>query len=159
MHNLKIKTVEDSRTEISHLLFNRDMNGAGRLFGGQLMMWIDEVAGIVAKRHSECNVTTACIDNLQFKEACYLNDVIVLIGYITHVGKSSMEVRIDTYVEKTDGKRYPVNRAFFVMVAMDENDKPVEVPRLKITSIEEQAKWDAAEKRIEMRRQRRNEGF
>lgn len=159
MHNLKMKTVEDSRTEISHMVFNRDMNGAGRLFGGQLMMWIDEVAGIVAKRHSECNVTTACIDNLQFKEACYLNDVIVLIGYITHVGKSSMEVRIDTYVEKTDGKRYPVNRAFFVMVAIDENDKPAEVPRLKITSMEEQAKWDAAEKRIELRRQRRNEGF
>lgn len=159
MNNLKIKTVADSRTEISHLLFTRDMNGAGRLFGGQLLMWIDEAAGIVAKRHCECNVTTACIDNLQFKEACYLNDVIVLIGYITHVGRSSMEVRIDTYVEKTDGRRYPVNRAFFVMVAIDESDHPVEVPRLKITSMEEQAKWDAAERRIELRRQRRSEGF
>ena len=70
-----------------------------------------------------------------------------------------MEIRIDTYVEKQDGKRYPVNRAFFVMVALDENDHPAEVPRLKICSIEEQAKWDAAEKRIELRKQRRAEGF
>lgn len=159
MNTSRIKTIDDSKTEISHLLFNRDINGAGRLFGGQLLMWLDEMAGIVAKRHCECNVTTACIDNLQFKEACYINDIIVMIGYLTHVGRSSMEIRIDTYVEKSDGSRYPVNRAFFVMVAIDENDKPIEVPRLKITSMEEQAKWEAAEKRIEFRKQRRNEGF
>lgn len=58
MNEIKEKSVEVSRTEVSHLLCNRDMNGAGRLFGGQLLMWIDEVAGIVAKRHCECNVTT-----------------------------------------------------------------------------------------------------
>lgn len=155
----RYKTVEDSKTEVSHLLFEKDMNGSGRLFGGQLLMWIDEVAGIVAKRHCESGCTTACIDNLQFKEACYVNDVIVLVGYLTHVGRSSMEVRIDTYVEKSDGKRHPVNRAFFVMVALDENDTPVEVPRLTISTMEEQAKWDAAEKRILMRKERRMEGF
>ena len=48
MNEIKEKSVEVSRTEVSHLLCNRDMNGAGRLFGGQLLMWIDEVAGIVA---------------------------------------------------------------------------------------------------------------
>ena len=159
MSELKIKTVEDSKTEVSHLLFSKHMNSAGRLFGGQLLMWIDEVAGIVARRHCEGNLTTACIDNLQFKEPCYENDVIVIIGYVTHVGRSSMEIRIDTYVERPDGSRHPVNRAFFVMVALDANNKPVEVPRLKIQTIDEQAKWDAAEKRIELRKQRRDEGF
>ena len=103
--------------------------------------------------------TTASIDNLQFKEACYLGDVIVLIGYLTHVGNSSMEVRIDTYVEKKNGKRYPVNRAFFIMVALDENDHPVRVPRLSVSSIEEQAKWEAAERRVALRKTRREEGF
>ena len=93
-NELKIKTVEDSKTEVSHLLFSKHMNSAGRLFGGQLLMWIDEVAGIVARRHCEGNLTTACIDNLQFKEPCYENDVIVIIGYVTHVGRSSMEIRI-----------------------------------------------------------------
>ena len=55
MSELKIKTVEDSKTEVSHLLFSKHMNSAGRLFGGQLLMWIDEVAGIVARRHCEGN--------------------------------------------------------------------------------------------------------
>lgn len=159
MNQLKEKDVAASRTEVSHLLCHRDMNGAGRLFGGQLLMWIDEVAGIVAKRHCECNVTTASIDNLQFKEACYLGDVIVLIGYLTHVGRTSMEVRIDTYVEKNNGQRFPVNRAFFVMVALDEKDQPTQVPHLAIHSIEEQAKWEAAERRVALRKTRHSEGF
>lgn len=158
--NKKIyRTIDDSKTEMCHLIFNKDLNSAGRLFGGQLLMWIDEVAGIVARRHCCGNVTTASIDNLQFKNAVYANEVVVIIGYITHVGRTSMEVRIDTYVEKNDGKRYPVNRAFFVMVGLDENDKPTEVPGYKVETVEQQAKWDAAEKRIELRKQRKLEGF
>ena len=66
---------------------------------------------------------------------------------------------IDTYVEKKNGKRYPVNRAFFIMVALDENDHPVRVPRLSVSSIEEQAKWEAAERRVALRKTRREEGF
>ena len=92
----KMKRVEDSLTEQTYLLMHRHINGYGRLFGGQLLMWIDELAGIVATRHSESRITTASIDNLNFKKAAFLNDTVVLIGKITHVGRSSMEVRVDT---------------------------------------------------------------
>lgn len=153
------RTVDYSKTEQIHLIMSRHINGSGRLFGGQLLAWIDEIAGIVAKRHSGHNIITACIDNLEFKNGAYINDLVVLIGYVTHVGRTSMEVRIDSYVEKPDGKRYPINRAFFIMVALDENDKPIEVPRLIVQTIEQQAKWDAALKRSDLRKQRKLEGF
>lgn len=35
-----------------------------------------------------------------------------------------MEVRVDTYREEQDGTRHPINRAYFVMVAMGDNGKP-----------------------------------
>ena len=108
----KMKRVEDSRTENTYLIMNKHINSYGRLFGGMLMQWIDEMAGIVAHRHSGTIVTTACVDNLNFKEAVYLGDTLVLIGKVTHVGKTSMEVRIDTYVEDSEGKRKVVNRAY-----------------------------------------------
>ena len=54
--------------------------------------------------------------------------MIVLIGKLTYVGTTSMEVRVDTYVEDAEGIRRPINRAYFCMVALDENDKPVKVP-------------------------------
>ena len=47
------KTVEASMTEQVHLIMQQHLNGGGRLFGGALMQWLDEVAGVVAMRHAE----------------------------------------------------------------------------------------------------------
>ena len=155
----KMKHMEDSLTEQTYLLMHRHINGYGRLFGGQLLMWIDELAGIVATRHSECRITTASIDNLNFKKAAFLNDTVVLIGKITHVGRSSMEVRVDTYMESLDGMRHVINRAYVVMVAIDEEGKAVPVPGLIVETESEKAEWEAGEKRYQLRKQRRLEGF
>lgn len=157
--NILEKTVNDSLTEKTYLLMHAHINGSGRLFGGQLLAWIDELAGIVARRHSGGNIITASIDNLQFKRGAYVNDIIVLIGRITYVGTSSMEVRIDTYVEDLDGLRHPINRAYFVMVALDDKEQPKKVPRLLIETLEQQAEWDAAIKRNILRKQRKMEGY
>ena len=75
------------------------LNGAGRIFGGQLVAWIDVIGGIAARRHCGCAVTTAAIDNLQFREPVYVNEVVVLRARVTFVGRTSMEVRVDTFVE------------------------------------------------------------
>lgn len=159
MAERKMKRVEDSMAEQSHLLMPRCLNAAGYLFGGQLLAWIDETAGIVAKRHAEMNVVTVAVDNMYFKSGAKVNDTIVLIGRLTHVGRSSMEVRIDTYAESLDGKRTMINRAYFVMVGTDENQKPVEVPGLIVEGVTQQIEWDAGQKRAELRKMRRNEGY
>ncbi len=153
------KKVSDSLTEQIHIVIYPDINGFGRLFGGQLLRWIDEVAGATARRHCGRNATTAAIDNLQFKEGVLLNEVIVLIGRVTYVGHTSMEVRVDTYRENPDGYRHPINRAYFVMVAMGEDGRPTEVPPLIIEDPAEQMEWDNAKKRREFREVRRKEGF
>ena len=153
------KRVEDSRSENTYLIMSKHINGYGRLFGGILMQWIDELAGTVARRHAGSIVTTACIDNLNFKAPAFLGDTVVLIGKITHVGKSSMEVRVDTYVESMDGVRKTINRAYEVMVALDKDGNKVEVPGLKIETESERAEWLGGEKRYELRKKRREEGY
>ena len=92
------KKVSDSYTEQVHVLTMDTLNGYNRLFGGKLMAWIDEVAAVVARRHSSSNVTTASIDNLEFKKAAHANDTLVLKGKITYAGTTSMEVNVKTYV-------------------------------------------------------------
>lgn len=135
------------------------INGAGRLFGGKLVEWIDVVASVVARRHSGCNVITAAIDNLQFKAGAYVNDTLVLIGRVTHVGRTSMEVRVDTYVESLCGTRSVVNRAYLVLVALDEQGHPTPVPGLLLENETERAEWDAGERRQALRQTRRQEGY
>ena len=157
--NLEGKRIQDSMAETVHIVRPNHLNGANRLFGGILMQWIDEVAGIVAKRHSMMNVTTASVDNLRFMKGAYQNEMVVIVGKLTYVGKTSMEVRVDTYVENKSGERRAINRAYFVMVALDENDKPVPVPKLIVETAAEKAEWESALKRREMRSQRKIEGF
>ena len=144
---IEAKTVDQSRTETAHLVRPAHLNGANRLFGGILRQWIDEVAGIVAKRHSGCNVTTASVDNLTFLSGAYQNNMVVIKGRVTWVGTSSMEVSVDTYVETLSGDRERINHAHFIMVALDERDKPVKVPRLILQTEEEQQAWNEAEER------------
>ena len=56
-----MKKVSDSYTEQVQMITQQDLNGYGRLFGGRLMEWIDEVAGIVARRHSNSIVSSGII--------------------------------------------------------------------------------------------------
>lgn len=154
------RTVEFSRTEEMHVVHPKDLNGAGRLFGGALLQMIDELAGIVAKRHCQtATVTTAAIDNLNFKAGAYVNDLLVLIGYVTYTGNTSLEVRIDTYVEDIKGMRRPINRAYFVMVAMGEDDCPVKVPQLIVQTESQKAEWEGAVLRRQNRLERRKAGY
>ena len=153
--NPEVKTVDDSRVETVHLVRPTHLNGANRLFGGILMEWIDEVAGIVAKRHSGGNVTTASVDNLTFLKGAYQNDMIVIRGKLTWVGNSSMEVCVDTYVETLQGNRTRINNAHFMMVALDENDKPMRVPGLLLQTEDERLAWAHGEERRRIRNQRK----
>lgn len=133
------------------------LNGAGRLFGGTLMSWIDEVAGLVAIRHAQTNVLTASVDHLEFLRGAQQNDLIVLVGRLTCVGNTSMEVRVDTYVESYDGTREPLNRAYLTLVSIDAENRPKPVPRLLLDSEEERAEWEAGKRRKELRRQLQRE--
>jgi acyl-CoA hydrolase len=151
------KTVEDSKTIQMQLIMAEDINGYGRLFGGRLMEWIDLVGGATARRHANRNITTAVVDNLEFLAPAYLGELIVLIGRITYVGSSSMEVRVDAFIEHLDGSRDLVNRAYLVYVALDEGNKPIRVPRLLRSNEEEESEWNDGLLRRQQRDTRRSQ--
>jgi len=159
MPELKAKQVSESQAEHVQIIMSGDINGNGRLFGGRLVEWIDIVAAVVARRHSGHEVITVSIDNLHFKAPGYANETVVLIGRATYTGNTSIEVRVDTYVENMRGERNMINRAYVVLVALDENDKPAPVPPLLIENDEQQAEWDAGNKRREIIKRRRTEDF
>ena len=99
-----------------------------RLFGGQMMAWIDVVGAVAARRYTGKAVTTVCIDNLSFLKPAYLNDTVVQEAVVTWTGRTSLEVRVDSMVERLDRSRELINRAYVVFVALDHDDKPAPVP-------------------------------
>ena len=152
----KAKKVCESEAEQVQLVMANHLNGSGRLFGGQLAEWIDVLAGVVARRHCNSNITTASIDSLNFKEAVHLNGLMVLHGKVTYVGNTSMEIRVDSYVENRDGVRRLVNTAYLTEVALDDEDRPTTVPGLICDSEEEKQEYQAGIRRREIRLQLQN---
>ncbi len=160
-YELGYKPVGSSRTIATRMLRHEDMNGSDRLFGGRLMEWIDDAAGIAARRHSGCNITTVAVDKLDFKYPAFLNDIITIEAWVTHVERTSMEVRADTYVEDTrTGERRMINHAYLTEVCIDDEGRPKPIPwGLIAQNAEEHAECEAARKRAEIRRLRHVEGI
>lgn len=155
----RYKHPSDSYTEQVHIVTQSDINGFDRLFGGVLMSWIDVLAAVVARRHSERNVTTVFVDTLEFRAPARVNNTVVMTGKITYAGKTSMEVCVRTYVEELSGERKLINVAYLILVALDEKDNPVEVPGLRPVTESELEEWKAGAKRRELRKQRRSEKY
>ena len=125
-----------------------------RLFGGQLMAWIDIIGAVAARRFARSAVTTVCVDNLTFIGPAHLNDTVVQDARVTWAGRTSLEVRVDSYVEQLDGSRTLVNRAYAVYVALDENERPAPVPAFTPEAEEERKEYEAAQRRRDIRLQR-----
>lgn len=161
VHPAGVKTPADSRTEATHLLRHEDINGYGRLFGGRLMEWIDDAAGIAAKRHCGTAITTACIDTLDFRLPAFMDDVVVIIARVTYVGKSSLEVLVDSFVEDMEsGQRTLINSAYLTEVCLGLDDRPQTIPYgLALTRASEYAEWEAALFRREVKIARRQSGI
>ena len=125
-----------------------------RLFGGQIMAWIDVVGAVAARRYTQKAVTTVCIDNLTFLKPAYLNDTVVQEAMVTWTGHTSLEVRVDSMVERLDGSRELINRAYVVFVAIDDEDKTVRIPSFVPETLEEKQEYAAAEERRRIRLKR-----
>ena len=122
-----------------------------RLFGGQIMAWIDVIGAVAARRYTQRAVTTVCIDNLTFLKPAYLNDTVVQEAAVTWTGRTSLEVRVDSMGERLDGSRELINRAYAVFVALDDEDKPTAIPMLTPETDEEKQEFAAAEQRRQIR--------
>jgi len=146
-------------SEQTHIVRPEHMNAQGRLFGGQLLMWIDEIAGIAARRYCKGNVTTACVDGLTFIGPAHMNDTVTLTAGVTYVGSTSMEVTVYTYTETLDAEPKLINEAHLVEVALDENEKPKRVPAFVPSTPEAEEAFEKGRLRNELRKERRMAGI
>jgi acyl-CoA hydrolase len=135
---MKPKRVADSQVVISHLMELGDANLLGNVHGGILMKLVDEVGGIAAARHAQRPVVTVAIDSVTFISPIRVGDLVVLMATLTWVGRTSMEVEVHVEAENLfTGERTHTNSAYVVYVALDDDGRPNEVPRL-IAQTEEQ---------------------
>jgi acyl-CoA hydrolase len=144
------------KTSQVQIVMPSHVNGTERLFGGQLMAWIDVVGAVEARRHCHAYVTTVCVDNLTFLAPAYLNETVRLDAEVTWTGNTSLEVRVESWAEPLapggrGGPERLINRAYLVYVASNKKGEPVKVPAFQPATDAEKTEWDAAVLRREQR--------
>jgi acyl-CoA hydrolase len=150
--SIKEKTPKESAVEMTELVLPNDTNLIENLLGGRLMHWMDVASGMAASRHSNRVVVTAAVDNLLFHHPIHLGELVNIKAQVTWAGRTSMEVLVRVYAENSlTGSSRLANEAFFTFVALDDDGKPVPVPRLKPESNEENTIYQKAEERRKFR--------
>ncbi|MFC1867585.1 acyl-CoA thioesterase [Thermodesulfobacteriota bacterium] len=149
---MKGKTVKESRVIVSHVTLPQDANRAGNVHGGVVMKHIDMAAAVVATRHARSNTVTASIDKLDFFSPVFIGDLMVLKASINMVGKSSMEIGVRVETEDlVTGKISHTASAYLTFVALDDNNRPREIPPLILETEEDKKRNKEALRRREIR--------
>src|SRR5206468_5610449 len=93
-------------------------------------------------------VVTVAVDQVLFREPVHLGDLVTLVAELTYIGRSSMEVQLEVSAQNLlSGRITHTNTAYFVYVALDEQQRPVAVPPLLIETADEQSRWQAGQQR------------
>jgi acyl-CoA hydrolase len=146
------KSPKESFTIMNELVLPNDTNPLNNLMGGRLLHWMDIAAAISAQKHCNNIVVTASVDNVSFRHAIKLGDVITIEAKVTRAFSTSMEVRLDVWAENIpSGTRVRSNDAFYTFVALNKEGKPIAVPEIEPETEMDKKLFEGALRRRQLR--------
>lgn len=120
-------------------------NFKGRVHGGDLLKLLDQVAYACASRYCGKYVVTLSVDRVTFKYPIEVGSLVTFLASVNYTGKSSLEVGIKVIAEDIHKRTVMhTNSAYFTMVCVDENGKPVSAPPLEPKTEAEKRRFEKA---------------
>lgn len=121
-----------AETRMVFPIFPADTNHYRTLFGGQAVAWIDQAAFICATRWCRRKVVTVHIGEVSFHHAVREGSIVELVARLVRTGRSAMHIAVELWWEPMDyDERVLACQAECVLVALDDDDRPVAVPPLE----------------------------
>ena len=121
------KSTNLSRTVITQMIRSQHTDDRGFALGGEILAWIDIVAGVTAKRHAGNAAVTASMDAVTFFAPVKTGDMCILHAVVNRTWKTSMEIGVLVEGENMlDGTRRFCCYALLTFVAVKDG-KPVPV--------------------------------
>jgi acyl-CoA hydrolase len=122
------RPVADSAVSLAQLMMASDTNPYGNIHGGVLMKLTDDVAGLVAARHSGGPAVTVAIE-MALTRPVHVGDLVQASAHMTWTGRTSMEVQVDVTAQRWDsnaaGQLVAVAHVVYVAIGPDERPRPV----------------------------------
>jgi acyl-CoA hydrolase len=120
--------IKEAETRIFKAVFPNTTNHYDTLFGGTAMHMMDEVAFITATHFTRKRCVTVSSDRIDFKKPIPGGTIVELIGTVSKIGNTSLQVEVEIYIEEMySSKREKAITGTFTFVALDENKIPTKV--------------------------------
>jgi acyl-CoA hydrolase len=117
--------ISQSETRVCSTVFPFLTNHHDTLFGGKAM---DEVSFMAATRFCRKRLVTVSTDRIDFSKAIPAGSIIEAIARVESVGRTSLKVRVDIYLEHMyDEGRELAIQGRFTFVALDDDKRPIPV--------------------------------
>jgi acyl-CoA hydrolase len=147
-----------SRIKLSRVVDALDANFYGNVHGGAIMRLVDEAAGVVASRHSGGRAVTAVVDELQFLVPVHVGDIVTCEAQVNWTGRTSCEIGVRVTAQPWDQvgqARRHIGSAYLVFVAIDDFERPREIPQVMPENDHDRRRFREAEIRRGTRLARR----
>jgi acyl-CoA thioesterase YciA len=105
-----------------------DTNPNGDIFGGWVLAQMDIAGGMVAMRRAGGRVATVGIEAMKFHQPVLVGDEVSCWCSVERVGRTSMTLKVDTWVRRGLQPAHRVTEGIFTYVAIDEDRRTRPVP-------------------------------
>ena len=148
----KIKTPNGSLTIMTNIVLPSETNYLDNMFGGELLSRMDKACSIAARRHAETHrVVTASVNQVSFLHPIPVGSIVKIEAKVSRAFTSSMEIISDVWLDNPEtGETIKTNQGIYTFVAVDANNKPIQVPKLEPHSQEEKDRYEAALRRKQL---------
>jgi acyl-CoA hydrolase len=149
-----------ARASLTQIMRVTEANLLGNIHGGEIVKLADTTAGIVAFRHCGAPAVTAALDEMVFLAPVKVGDMVQTFGEVNWAGRTSVEVGVRIEAQQYSDPAAPtvhVASAYFVMVAINADGRPLTVPGLSPETPDEVRRFREAEIRRATRLARKAE--
>lgn len=101
-----------------------DTNPNGDIFGGWLMAQMDIAGSVAAVRRAKGRVATVAVAGMSFHKPVLVGDLVSCYAAIAKIGRTSMTITVETWIDRRSGESYQVTEGTFVYVALDDQGRP-----------------------------------
>jgi acyl-CoA hydrolase len=143
---------------VHRLVFPEDAIYGNLMYGGKLLLMLDEIVAITAMKFARGTIVTASLDALDFYHPICVGNVLTLATSLNYAGRSSMEIGVKVLAEDPlKNIAHHTCTAFFTCVKVNGNGKPS--PLMPFTPVTDVGKkrWAEAEQRKQSRMHRLKE--
>ena len=127
----------DTQVDNTEIVRSAHANIFDTAHGGKVVEWMDDTGVISAMRFSGELCVTASMNRIDFRQPIHTGDAAVVQAYVYDAGDTSIDVHVRVFREDlTQRARELTTESDFTYVAVDEDNRPTEVPDLDVETEE-----------------------